>query len=202
MPLAEHFAHPPSWGVYIYLYFFFGGIAGGAYALGTLLRWFGTTRDAVAARAAFYVAFPALAVCPLLLTIDLGQPLRFWHMLVDTSGGGFGIGFNLLSPMSVGAWALLLFGAFTFISFLEVLILDGRITHPAGRIVVGILRTPVGWLVNLLGSLLGLYICAYTGVLLSVSNQPIWSDAGWSLSALFVASSLSSGAAAMALANW
>jgi len=27
----------------------------------------------------------------------------------------------------------------------------------------------------------GLFICGYTGVLLAVSNQPVWSDAGWVL---------------------
>ena len=30
------------------------------------------------------VALPAMVICPILLTLDLGRPLRFWHMLVDS----------------------------------------------------------------------------------------------------------------------
>ena len=43
---------------------------------------------------------PALAICPILLTLDLGRPLRFWHMLIDSRT--FGLNFKYWSPMSVG----------------------------------------------------------------------------------------------------
>jgi formate-dependent nitrite reductase membrane component NrfD len=46
--------------------------------------------------------------------------------------------------------------------------------------------------------MLGLFITGYTGVLLSVSNQPVWSDT-WTLGGLFLASGLSAAAAAIAL---
>ena len=36
MPPAEHFASAPQWEWWILGYFFFGGISGGSYALGTL----------------------------------------------------------------------------------------------------------------------------------------------------------------------
>jgi formate-dependent nitrite reductase membrane component NrfD len=45
-----------------------------------------------------------------------------------------------------------------------------------------------------LGSLVGLFIAGYTGVLLAVSNQPVWSDA-WALGGLFLASGFSGSAA-------
>jgi formate-dependent nitrite reductase membrane component NrfD len=48
------------------------------------------------------------------------------------------------------------------------------------------------------GALFGLFLAGYTGVLLSVSNQPIWSDT-WALGGLFLASGLSVAAAAIAL---
>src|SRR5207245_8417642 len=44
----------------------------------------------------------------------------------------------------------------------------------------------------------GLFITSYTGVLLSVSNQPVWSDT-WMLGGLFLASGLSGSAALLAL---
>src|SRR5439155_684695 len=115
-PLMEHFASPPHWEWWILGYFFFGGISGGSYALGTLLRFSGNARDETAARVAFITSFIALVPCPIFLTIDLGQPLLFWHMLVDTSNGG--LAFRPDSPMSLGSWALLIFGVFSFVSFL------------------------------------------------------------------------------------
>src|SRR5438046_5517876 len=81
----EHFASPPHWEWCILGYFFFGGISGGSYALGTLLRFSGNARDETAARVAFITSFIALVPCPIFLTIDLGQPLLFCHLLVDAS---------------------------------------------------------------------------------------------------------------------
>src|SRR5439155_3589769 len=43
-----------------------------------------------------------------------------------------------------------------------------------------------------------IFIAGYTGVLLSVTNRPIWADSPW-LGALFVASGASTGAAALIL---
>ena len=73
----EHFASPPHWEWWILGYFFFGGISGGSYALGTLLRFSGNARDESAARVAFITSFIALVPCPIFLTIDLGQPFLF-----------------------------------------------------------------------------------------------------------------------------
>jgi formate-dependent nitrite reductase membrane component NrfD len=50
------------------------------------------------------------------------------------------------------------------------------------------------------GALFGLFIAAYTGVLLAVSNQPVWSDT-WALGGLFLASALSGSAASVLLAT-
>ena len=100
--MAQHFVHPPLWEWYIVWYFFLGGLAGGLYLLGTLLRLVGDPRDQGVARLAFLIAFPAMAICPILLTLDLGHPLRFWHMLVTSRT--WGLNFKYWSPMSVGAW--------------------------------------------------------------------------------------------------
>jgi formate-dependent nitrite reductase membrane component NrfD len=182
--MPQHFVHPPQWEWYIVWYFFLGGIAGGAYALGTLLRLRGDARDAEVSRLAFLIALPALAICPILLTLDLGRPLRFLHMLIDPST--WTLNFKYWSPMSVGAWALTIFSVFAFVSFLDAL----------GR--TRILQGGFGRLFMIVGAFFGLFLAGYTGVLLSVSNQPIWSDT-WALGGLFLASGLSVSAAAIEL---
>jgi Ni/Fe-hydrogenase subunit HybB-like protein len=195
MPPAEHFATAPHWEWWILGYFFFGGIAGGSYALGTLLRFAGGPRHESAARIAFIASFVALLPCPIFLTLDLGQPLRFWHMLVDTSTGG--IALRLESPISLGSWALLVFGVFSFVSFLGAIAEIGwfRATSPIARV----LRGGAGLLWSAIGTVFGLFICGYTGVLLAVSNQPVWSDAGWVLGGMFLASALAGSAALLLL---
>jgi formate-dependent nitrite reductase membrane component NrfD len=188
--MTEHFAQPPHWEWYIALYFYLAGIAGGSYVLATILRWRGGAGDERLARVGFLAAFPLVVVCGILLTIDLGQPMRFWHMLIDTTPGSAGINFKYWSPISLGSWALLLFSLFSFVSFLFAWKQnrDGIDARPqSGGIKV--------W--NILGSLTGLFLASYTGVVLSVSNQPVWSDS-WVIGALFVASGLSAAAAAMA----
>ena len=186
--MPQHFVAPPQWEWYIVWYFFLGGIAGGAYALGAILRLVGDERDEPLARLAFVVSLPALAICPLLLTLDLGRPTRFWHMLIDART--FELNFKYWSPMSVGAWALVIFSAFAFVSFLEVLGLTR-----------GFLTGRRGLAFTTVGAVFGLFLAGYTGVLLSVSNQPMWSDT-WALGALFLASSLSVATASIALLAW
>jgi len=194
--MPQHFVAPPQWEWYIVWYFFLGGLAGGAYLIGTLLRLLGDPRDEGAARLAFLVAFPAMAICPLLLTLDLGHPLRFWHMMVNSRT--WALNFKYWSPMSVGAWALLGFGLFATLSFIEALVRDGRLGHPVARAIAAVMGGALGRVFMVVGALLGLFVAGYTGVLLSVSNQPIWSDT-WALGGLFLASGLSVGAATLAI---
>lgn len=196
---AEHFATPPHWEWYIVGYFFFAGIAGGSYVLGTMLRLWGGPSDEAAARLAFYISLPALLVCPLLLTLDLGRPGRFWHMLIDDSPGGRLV-FKYWTPMSLGAWGLTIFGFFALVSFVEALVSDGRLRLAALHRAVGLLRNGRGRAFNVVGSLLALFVAAYTGVLLSVSNQPVWSDSA-ALGGLFLVSGLSGAAAVLLLAT-
>ena len=194
MPGAEHFAQPPNWEWWILAYFFFGGIAGGSYALATLIRLFGAPADQPASRTAYIVSFLALIPCPIFLTLDLGQPLRFYHMLVDASEGG--LAFKYWSPMSLGSWVITLFGLFSFVSFLGAL---GESAYRALDLVTRILRGTVGAVWSVIGTVLGLFVASYTGVLLAVSNQAVWSDAGWVLGGLFLASGLTGSAALLLL---
>jgi formate-dependent nitrite reductase membrane component NrfD len=188
---AEHFVRSPQWLWYILFYFFFAGISGGSYVIATLLRLSGEPRDEAAARIGYLVALPTLIICPILLSADLGVSWsRFWHMLVDVTPGESVPIFHYWSPMSTGAWALLAFGFFAFVSAA-----DAWAGRPRGGFV---LPGVVGRFLGIIGSLLGLFIASYTGVLLSVSNQPVWSDT-WALGGLFLASGLSGAAALIAL---
>ena len=182
---AEHFVRAPQWLWYILFYFFFAGLAGGSYAVATLLRLSGDRRDEAAARIGFLIAGPVTAICPVLLTIDLGVSWdRFWHMLVNVTPGDSSLNFKYWSPMSVGVWALTVFGVFVAISFLDA-------WKP-------FIPVAVNRVFNVLGALVGIYVASYTGVLISVSNQPVWSDT-WALGGLFLASGLSGSAALLAL---
>ncbi len=191
---AEHFVRAPEWTWYILFYFFLAGLTGGSYVIATLLRLYGNRDDEPMARLGFYVAFPVYVVCPILLTLDLHQPLRFWHMVVNTTPGNEGPILKPWSPMSVGSWVLLVFGVFAVVSFLEVLVRDqvirAAITSRAVRWLDG---TP-GKVWNAAGAVAGLFMASYTGVLIAVSNQPVWSDT-WALGGLFLASGLSGSAA-------
>jgi formate-dependent nitrite reductase membrane component NrfD len=195
---AQHFVRPPDWTWYIIPYFFLAGLAGGSYVIATLLRLFGERSDEPASRLGYYAAFLAFLPCPVLLTLDLTQPLRFWHMLWNTTPDNQGFNFKTGSPMSVGSWALVVFGLFVTVSFLEVLVRDGRLRWSLAARVVGLLDGALGRAWNVVGAVLGLFVAGYTGVLLSVSNQPVWSDT-WALGGLFLASGLAGSAALLAL---
>ena len=193
-PSSTWFTTGPHWGWFIALYFFLGGLAGGSYFLAALIDLFGRREDRPLAHIGYYVAFPCVALSGLLLTVDLGKPMRFWHMLIESNT--YRPMFKYWSPMSIGSWVLLTFGLFTFASFVGALAEDGRIPWPALRK----LRAPAapGLVVELLGGISGFYVASYTGVLLGVTNRPIWADTPL-LGMLFVVSAASTSAALMTL---
>ena len=191
------FSGAPHWAWLIILYFFVGGLAGGAYFLAAVLDWFGKPEDRPVVRTGFDIAAWGAILSGLLLTIDLGRPLRFWHMLFQSENFP-AIMFKAWSPISFGAWAIMLFGLLSVLSALGARAEEGRLQTRALRAVGGVVRGGLAKLVSGVGGLLGLFVAGYTGVLLSVTNRPIWADSPW-LGALFVASSASAGAAALIL---
>jgi formate-dependent nitrite reductase membrane component NrfD len=166
----------PGWEMLIVWYFFLGGIAGGAYFTAVIADAFGSSRDRLVARVGYFLSLPLVAACGVLLILDLGVPARFLNML-----GAF----KFWDPMSIGAWALGVFGIFTFVS--AVLSLSQSEVRAA-------LRRKIG----LVGIFFGFFLAAYTGVLLSNSAQPLWSESRL-MGALFLASGASTGMAAISL---
>ncbi|HEY3067817.1 MAG TPA: NrfD/PsrC family molybdoenzyme membrane anchor subunit [Methylomirabilota bacterium] len=194
---STYFTAPPQWHWLIILYFFVGGIAGGSYFLAVLFDLFGRITDRPLGRLGYLIAFPLVVLCGLLLTVDLGRPERFWHMLIQS--GTWRPMLKAYSPMSVGAWGLLGFGFFSFLSFLGAIGDAERSRWPRLRV----LRPPrmLGALVAIVGAFFALFISGYTGVLLAVTNRPIWSDTPL-LGLTFLVSSASTSAALLTLLGW
>lgn len=191
------FTSSPHWAWYITLYFYVGGVAGGCYFLASLLHMFGGPEDRPVVRMGYYVAFIGAIISGILLTLDLTQPLRFWHMLFQSNTGS--PIFKTWSPMSVGAWGLLLFGFFSFLATVGALAEEGVIKWgPLRRLSQATAAPPLATIVGFIGSIMGFFLAGYTGVLLSVTNRPIWADSSW-LGPLFIFSAASSGAAALIL---
>ena len=201
-PSSTWFTTNPHWQWYIVCYFFLGGLAGGCYFIAALIDQFGRAEDRPLARIGYYVAFPAVVISGLLLTADLGRPFRFWHMLIER---------NTLqpmikpwSPMSFGSWALLIFGFFTFLSFMGALAEEESYRWRSFRrlrfTMFRAVRPPTvgGKIVALFGGIAGLFVAGYTGVLLAVTNRPIWADTPL-LGMLFTVSAASTSAALLML---
>jgi len=111
------------------------------------------------AKVAYPVALVLLLIDLGLLVLDLGDPLRFHHMLRV---------FKLVSPMSVGTWCLTIFSL--------------PLTAAAGLSLLAELGWDFEWariLAVVVGLLPGFGSAAYKGVLLSTNAQPGWKDARW-----------------------
>src|SRR5207244_1478646 len=103
-----------NWGWWIVLYFFLGGVTGGVYFAAAWLDLFGDVRDRAAMRLGHLLAFPLIIVCALALVVDLGQPLRFWHMIFASERFPEPI-LKPYSPMSLGSGILAVFGLVSFV---------------------------------------------------------------------------------------
>jgi len=193
MPSDTYVTAPPEWRWLVITYFFLGGIAGGSYAIAALIYLFGAPEDRPLGRLGYYVAFPAVLVCAPLLIVDLTRPERFWHMMIQSER--FLPMFKWWSPMSVGSWALMLFGAFSFLSFLAALAEDGRLPIRAFR---ALHHGAFGRVFVAIGAAFAFFLASYTGVLLSVTNRPIWADTNL-LGLLFLLSGASTAAALLIL---
>ena len=166
----------PGWEMSIVWYFFLGGIAGGAYFTAAIADNFGSLRDRSVARVGYLLSLPLVAICGVLLIADLGVPARFMNMILH---------FKFWDPMSIGAWAVGAFGAFTFVSSV--------LSFTSSESLASLRRK-----ISLVGMLFGFFLAGYTGVLLSNSALPFWGDSRL-MGALFLASGGSTGMAAVAL---
>ena len=188
----------PHWPLLIDIYFFLVGLAGGAFMAAGVADLFGSRKERVVTKVGTYLALLAMLPGPLFLIIDLGMPSRFLHMLMvpkaaTTIGmSAINIGpFHIkpYSPMNLGAWALLGFGACAFIVALTLYLEDKSGASNLG---------PVRKVFGAIGVALAFFVAAYPGQLLSATAQPFWRNAR-PLGALFLAVGASTGMATIAL---
>src|ERR1700733_11266573 len=111
------------------------------------------------AKVAYPIALVLLLVDLGLLVLDLGDPLRFHHMLRVFKPG---------SPMSLGTWCLTIFSLPLTAAAALSLLAEIGIDFEWARI-----------LAVVVGLLPGFGAAAYKGVLLSTNAQPGWKDARW-----------------------
>jgi protein NrfD len=191
---STFFTASPHWLWLIAGYFFLGGVAGGTYFITTMIHLCSKWPDRRMVRLGYLIPFPVISVCGLLLTADLGRPERFWHMLVQSET--FRPMVKTYSPMSSGAWVILLFSGCAFLSFLAALAEGGWLDWPILQRLTPTAKA--GRVLTVIGALFGLYLAGYTGVLLSVTNRPVWADTTF-LGLTFLVSSVSASAALLIL---
>jgi Ni/Fe-hydrogenase subunit HybB-like protein len=110
-------------------------------------------------RVAYPLTLLILTADLLCLILDLGDPLRFHHMLRV---------FKPSSPMSLGTWCLTAYS----LPLATIAAID---LFSSGEGVLGGVRT----IAVVVGVLPALGSMAYKGVLFSTTSQPAWKDARW-----------------------
>lgn len=170
---------PPHWRWLVITYFFLAAIAGGSASLAALADLFRGDRELV--RLGRYLSLAAVLPAPLLLSLDLGRPERAFHM--------FRI-LKLKSPMSLGSWVLLVVGNLIGLAAALQFVTDltGRALLIGPRRVLSLLTLPFS-----------LFLMGYTGVLLAVTNVPLWARNHLLMGPTFVASAYSTSLAALSL---
>jgi formate-dependent nitrite reductase membrane component NrfD len=188
----------PHWEWYfIAMYFFIGGVSAGAYFIGSLVELLGYDKHRDVSRTAYSIAFPLICITPILLIADLGRPERFWHLFI--SNGPHSVYMNHASPLSVGTWALLIYSGMSFLSFLNVLVADGKLASPALKKAHELFSRIPHKVYAAIGSFFGFFVAGYTGVLLNTTARPLWVGTDPWVGSLFIVSGASTGAAAIAL---
>lgn len=152
----------PVWTWEVPAYFFVGGASGAAAVIAAIagFRGDGGSLSSVAALASIaeharWIAAAGALIAPPLLISDLGRPARFLNMLRV---------FKIQSPMSVGAWTLMVFSAAAVASLALHEVRDA----PTWVALIGAVAA-------ILAALTGLILATYTGVLIGVTAIPVWS---------------------------
>jgi formate-dependent nitrite reductase membrane component NrfD len=184
---------PWTWQIALYLWL--AGMAGGAYCAAFLADRASGRKQKELLQIATWIGVPMVLLGAALLTLELGQGLRFWHLFTE---------FFTLSPMSIGSWLLLIWAA---VGVVLIALWFAEAFESVER-QAGLFARVASWLRPLVPAtevllwvafVLSILLVAYTGVLLSATNQPLWSET-WLLPALFVVSAISTGIGALVVA--
>jgi Ni/Fe-hydrogenase subunit HybB-like protein len=149
----------PAWHGLVAWDMLFNGMTTGLFLVAAISELAAPDVFTSVAKAAYPVAFVLLLVDLLCLVFDLGDPLRFHHMLRVFKPG---------SPMSLGTWCLTIYS-------LPLTVAAAMSLLPGGWITLEWVRR----LAVIVGLLPALGSAVYKGVLLSTNAQPGWKDARW-----------------------
>jgi hypothetical protein len=166
----------PAWHGLVAWDMLFNGMTTGLFLVAAISDLAAPDIFASVAKTAYPVALVLLLVDLLCLVFDLGDPLRFHHMLRVFKPG---------SPMSLGTWCLTIYS-------LPLTVAAAISLLPAGWMTLEWVRR----LAVIVGLLPALGSAVYKGVLLSTSSQPGWKDARW-LGGYLTSSALMLGCAEM-----
>jgi hypothetical protein len=173
----------PTWTWEVPLYFFLGGISGVSACIAFFAHLFHA--DPALVRMCLWIGLIGAAICPVLLILDLGRPSRFLNMLRV---------FKIRSAMSLGVWILVVFSGCVFFAVLSFeLLLRGFAPS---------FFTPLLWLAEGSGAVMGLLLASYTGVLVGATAIPVWSQNHKLLPAHFLTSGLGGSAGILELAGF
>ncbi|HEY8601963.1 MAG TPA: NrfD/PsrC family molybdoenzyme membrane anchor subunit [Thermomicrobiales bacterium] len=173
---------PSHWGWLIAGYYFTGGLGGGAQVIATVVDLASPERDRTIVRAGRYISLAALLASPPLLIADLHTPVRFYNMLRIV---------RPTSPMSIGSWALSVFGLFAGLTAVAQGVED-----LTGSTVA---RRAARWL-SVPAAGMGMVMAGYTGALSAATSVPLWAAIPRALPTLFGLASTASALAAITLA--
>lgn len=191
MPIPRE--NPVEWTFVIVLAMFFAGVDAGAYLTAAIMDLSGRAKSR-AAHAAHLVAFPFGVLTLILLTVDLGRPERFWHMIFQSDRLPLLL-FKSWSPISFGTWLISIFALVTFVAFVSSLMTVRRWRGPAW-----LHADPLKIVLAVVGGLLAIGVGSYQGLLLQATNFPGWRDTAW-LGAQYIALAALTGVAAVMLAR-
>jgi hypothetical protein len=177
---------------------FVAGVAAGTLFFIALANIAGDPQDREVAARLGFVPMPLMLIVAILLILDLGQPGRFPNLVFTSPAaperpGPFMLNPN--SPMNWGTYIIGIFGLLTIVPFLDALRHTGRL-RVASDLVETLAHNPIGMV---LAATFALATGAYSGVLVNVTNQPVWSDT-YILGGLYVAFSALGGFAVAAIA--
>jgi len=167
----------PVWKAAVPAYFYVGGLAGAAAALGAAAQSAGSPAYRRLCHITRAIAAGGAVLGSALLIEDLGRPSRFLNMLRV---------FRPTSPMNLGSWILAGFGG---CAALAAVLRKAR----SGPLVA------IGDAAAMGAGVLGVPLAGYTGVLLANTAVPVWQGARTALPPLFMASAVTSAACALDL---
>lgn len=193
------------------------GIAGGAYFAAFLVNRLSGGKHKEMVQWAVYVGVPLVLLGSMLLATDLGEPFRAWHLFVGLQPSSWMVAsaqgaaslrawppylnFYPISPMSMGSWILFIWAiigvvliALWFAQLFKAVSEEKEIDFFGGVASFLYPLVPAIGFFEWVAFFLSVLLITYTGVLLSATNQALWSWAFF-LPALFVSSAILTGIA-------